>query len=109
MAFGLGQQLQQPQFGKGGDRQQIGWVGDQIADADLHPVQIVGPFVPIRTHRGPQMAHVLHAAGGQLGLHPVDVVLVVAEQRHRRRCQGKLQPTLRMGSGRAVVKKRRTR
>ena len=53
------------------------------------------------------MAHVLHRAELQLLPHPVDVVLVVEEQRHLGRGERKLQPALGMGSGYMPIEKGR--
>ena len=49
------------------------------------------------------MAHVLHRAELQLLPHPVDVVLVVEEQRHLGRGERKLQPALGVGAGDLAV------
>ena len=48
--FRLAQQLLQPQFGEGRDRQQQKRIRHQVADADLQPVEVVGPVVPIGPH-----------------------------------------------------------
>ena len=65
----------------------------------------MGAVVTVGTHGSPEVAHVVHRAGGELLLHPAHVVRVVEEDGHLRRRERKLQPPLGMGSGGLAIEK----
>ena len=99
MVLGIEPELVQPELGEGGNRQEQERIAHQIANPNLQAIEVMGAVIAIGTHRGPEMAHVLHRAGRQLLHHPMDVVVVVPKQGNVGWGQGELQPALGIGAG----------
>ena len=106
MALRVRQQLQQAQLTKAGNSQQLQRIIQQVTDAHLNAINVIGATPAIGTHRTPQVAHVVHGAKLQLLLHPVGVVTVVEEEGDPGGRDGELTPALGMGPCHPTIQKR---